>query len=336
MVINNTAHVKLSNVELVRTDLLERNDTKVGLAGRTGLSLATCSSIINEMVAAGEVILSDECTSSGGRPAQVYRYNPHFAHVLGVYVANEAGVNRVVYATYTSTGEPLVRTTLRPTRIGYGAVEAAVATILGQDPLIKAVGVGIPGIVHQGMIGRSDIRPLQRVPMKDRLQARFGVTATVENDMNATAYGYYQKHSRELDSLAVVIVPKGNGPGTGIIVDGQILRGHSGFAGEVHYLPENFNPLLQTTRDQSTFLRALARMLATVAALVDPQRILLTGALVTPSMMEPLITACRDIIPHEHCPELLFQEDCSEEYLEGLRLRAHESLRYQYRLITKQ
>jgi hypothetical protein len=34
---------------------LERSDTKVGLADRTGLSLATCSSIVNEMVAAGEV-----------------------------------------------------------------------------------------------------------------------------------------------------------------------------------------------------------------------------------------------------------------------------------------
>ena len=336
MVVNNTSHVKLSNVELVRTALLEHADTRIGFSGRTGLSLATCATILNEMVATGEAILADELTTSGGRPAQVYRYNPHFAHIASVFVTNEAGRNRVVCATSTGTGETLFPRTTLPSAIEYETVESTIAELLDQDPLIKAVGIGVPGVVHRGVIGQGDIPSLRGVPLADRIQCRFGVTVIVENDMNATAYGYYHAHSRELDSLAVVILPKGNGPGTGIIVDGKILRGHSGFAGEVHYLPENYNPLFQATGDQATFLGALAKMVAAVVALVNPQRILLTGELVKAGMIEPLTRALQGIIPPEHCPELVFQENCSEEYLAGLRLKAHESLRYQYRLTTQE
>jgi predicted NBD/HSP70 family sugar kinase len=335
MIVNNTTHVKRSNAELVRTGLLERDDTKVGLSARTGLSLATCSTIVNGMVADGEALPTGEAASSGGRPARMYRYNPDFAHVLGISAANEGGVNRVACAVFTSTGGLRESRTLMPARITPGTLESAVARFLERDPLIKAVGVGVPAIVRGGVIGRGDIPSLRDVALADRLHARFGVTVVVENDTNATAYGYYQRHARELDSLAVVMVPRGNGPGTGIVVDGRILRGHSGFAGEVHYLPENYNPQLQDAADGAAFTRALARMLATVAALVDPQRILLTGELVRPAMMEPLARACRDVIPPEHCPELVLQEDCVGEYLEGLRLRAHESLRYQYRLAPK-
>jgi predicted NBD/HSP70 family sugar kinase len=335
MVVNNTSHVKLSNIELVRTALLERKDTKARLSERTGLSPATCSTIVKKMVESAEAIPAGEAAASGGRPAQVYRYNPHYAHVLGIYATNEAGVDRVVSATFTSTGEPLQREEIRPPLIDPEIMESAIEEHLGRDPLIKAVGIGVPAIVHGGIIGRGDILRLQGIPLAERVRARFGVAAVVENDMNVTAYGYYQEHARELDSLAAVMLPRGNGPGTGIVVDGKILRGHGGFAGEVHFLPENYNPLFQEPEDEPAFVHALARMLATITALVDPQRILLTGELVKPAMMEPLASACRQVIPPEHCPELVHQADCSREYLEGLRLKAHESLRYQYRLISQ-
>ena len=336
MIVNNTTHVKLSNIELIRTALLERRDTKIGLSHRTGLSIATCATFIRTMVASEEVVLSDEVNATGGRPARLYRYNPHYAHILCLYVSNEASINKIACSTSTSIGDSLYSHTFSPTAIDDKTIEASIAEILKIDPLIRAVGIGVPGIVHRGIVSRCDIRALQGVPLVERVQNRFGLATIVENDMNITAYGYYQKHAQELDSLAVVILPKGNGPGTGIIVDGKILRGHSGFAGEVHYLPEKYNPLFRSSTDDASFLQALARMLATIVALVDPQRIVLTGGLLNAGKLESLNRICLEVIPPEHCPELLFQEDCRSEYLEGLRMKAQESLRYQYRLTSKQ
>jgi predicted NBD/HSP70 family sugar kinase len=288
------------------------------------------------MAESGEILFADGARSTGGRPAQSYRYNPDYAHILSLYASSEGGQGRIVCAASSSTGESLFVRSSCPIAVDCGTIESAIAAAMAQDPLIKAIGMGVPGIVHRGTVGRCDIPSLQGLALAARIQDRFGAMAIVENDMNLTAYGYYRKHARELDSLAAVMLPRGNGPGTGIVVDGRILRGHSGFAGEVHYLPENYNPLFQSSVDGEAFLQALARMLATIAALVDPQRILLTGALVNAGMLEPLERICRDIIPPEHCPELAFQGDCSAEYLEGLRLKAHESLRYQYRLTSNE
>ena len=332
--INDSRQVKLSNTELLRAAILEKEDTKVGLSGRTGLSVATCSTIIRSMLASGEVLPSDGLSSTGGRPAQVYRYNPHYAHILGLYVSNEAGINKIVCSTSTCTADTILKTSSSPTTLDYGAIEAALDELIRKDRLIKAVGIGVPGIVRDGRVASCDVGALQGLELKERIKKRFGVEAIVENDMNITAYGYYQKFSHLLDSLAVVVLPKGNGPGSGIIIGGKILRGHSGFAGEVHSLPDGYNALFQDPEDEGHFLAALARMLVTIIVMVNPQRILLTGELLNAGMIQPLSLICLGMMPSEHCPELLFQEDCSDEYLDGLRMKAHESLRYHYRLTS--
>ncbi|WP_345940182.1 winged helix-turn-helix transcriptional regulator, partial [Paenibacillus riograndensis] len=54
---NNTMRVKKMNQELVRQTLkANRKATKAAVAKFTGLSLGTCGSILNELLAAGEVL----------------------------------------------------------------------------------------------------------------------------------------------------------------------------------------------------------------------------------------------------------------------------------------
>jgi len=331
MWVNTTTHVKLSNVESVRTALLESADTKIGLSRRTGLSFATCATIIREMATSGEVIPGEQVLTTGGRPSRVYHYNPHYAHILGLYVSNAAGNNEIVCSTSTSIGDTISRAAFSPVVIDCRAIESIITGAIEQDSKIKAIGIGVPGIVHRGAVGECDVADLRGVPLAEKIREKFALPTVVENDMNLTAFGYYHRHAGELDSLVVVILPKGNGPGTGIIVDGKMLRGHSGFAGEVHSLPDDYNSIFQTARDEETLLPALAKMLATVIVMVNPQRIVLTGGLLHEGVVEPLVRICHGLLPPQHCPELVFQEDCGDEYLEGLRLKTHESLRYHNR-----
>lgn len=322
----NTVQVKQNNVSMVRQALLLEGGTKLETARRTGLSVATCTTILNELVSRGEAVPLPDRESTGGRPAVRYVYNPDFAHLLSLYVDNGTGSNRLEYAMSTSTGSVLARRELLPHEIDTKVIEQTVGELAAGNVRLKAVGIGIPGIVHRGEIGRVDIASLRGVALAERISSRFGLEVVVENDVNMIAYGYYRLHLGEVDSVAVVMVPRGNGPGTGVVIDGRILSGHSGFAGEVHYLPHNYNPLFQSSRDEGTFITALARLLATIVALVNPQRIVLTGELVNKGMMPELAARCGEAIPAEHQPELVFRQDCSSEYLEGLRLRSQEHL----------
>ena len=322
----NTLQVKQNNVAMVRQALLLDGGTKLDMARRTGLSVATCTTILNELVSRTEAVPLPDRESTGGRPAVRYVYNPDFAHLLSLYVDNGAGANRLEYAMTTSTGTLIAHRATAPREIDAKAIEQTVSELAAGNARLRAVGVGIPGIVHRGKIGQSDLSSLQDVALAERISKRFGLEAVVENDVNMIAYGYYHQHHGEMDSVAVVMVPRGNGPGTGMVIDGRILSGHTGFAGEVHYLPHNYNPLFQSSRDKGAFVTALARLLATIVALVNPQRIVLTGELVSESMMPELTARCGEAIPAAHQPELVFRPDCSGEYLAGLRLRAQEHL----------
>lgn len=71
-IVNTATRVKQVNIELVKTDLKAlRFETELTVANATGLSVATCGNILNELLKRGEVIKSD-LEQSGIRSAQRY------------------------------------------------------------------------------------------------------------------------------------------------------------------------------------------------------------------------------------------------------------------------
>ena len=67
---HNTQQVKRINVELVKNTLRSTGvGTKSSIANLTRLSVATCGTILNELLQTGEIIDLGPDESSGGRPA---------------------------------------------------------------------------------------------------------------------------------------------------------------------------------------------------------------------------------------------------------------------------
>jgi glucokinase len=134
-----------------------------------------------------------------------------------------------------------------PTRLRGSAVETLLAIV---DDLVdrarrdgfdlEGIGVGLPGLVDVDrgmMVSAVNLVPeLAHVPLAERLQASTGVPAFVENDVNALAVGQLTfGPGRGARSLAVVAV--GTGVGGALVLDGRLVRGHSGCAGEFGHLP---------------------------------------------------------------------------------------------------
>jgi glucokinase len=70
------------------------------------------------------------------------------------------------------------------------------------------------------------------VPLRDEIEAQFGLPTYVENDVRAAAWGEYRFGvGRGAQSLIAVFV--GTGVGSGAVVDGLLLRGFDNAAGEV-------------------------------------------------------------------------------------------------------
>lgn len=336
---NNTTRVKKMNRELVRQALKSMKEgTKSTVAQVTGLSVATCGSLLNEMAAAGELIELDTGESSGGRPAKVYRYNMNFSYIACLIV--KAGVNShsLHYTVANLDGEPIEQDYEENKRMDAEAIDARIAELLSRYPRIRAVGIGIPGAVHQGIVNVSDIRELINAPLESSIREKHGVEVIVENDMNSTVYGFYRKQGYEEEkSVAVATFIEGSLPGAGLMLEGHIHRGSTRFAGEIAFLPfgMSLDEQMRQLHDRNSFHSLAARSVTSLIAVVNPETIALTGNLVQPEDVELIRQECLKDIPEMHMPQLTLLERPDEDYLHGLTTMTLESLAYSLQLVKK-
>lgn len=99
---------------------------------------------------------------------------------------------------------------------------------------LEAIGIGAPnGNQHTGIIDRAPNLPWRHdVPLAAMLAERTGARCVLGNDANAAALGEWRYGAgRGLTDLLVVTL--GTGLGSGFIVDGRLLLGPFGNAGEL-------------------------------------------------------------------------------------------------------
>lgn len=103
---------------------------------------------------------------------------------------------------------------------------------------IVGIGCGMPGIIDsgEGVIGHSPNFPKWKdVPFKKMLEAEFGAEVLLDNDANMAAVGEHRwGAAQKWDDF--IMITLGTGLGGGIIVDGSVVQGMRGYAGEVGHM----------------------------------------------------------------------------------------------------
>ncbi|MBM3786062.1 MAG: ROK family protein [Acidobacteria bacterium] len=110
---------------------------------------------------------------------------------------------------------------------------------------LAGVGIGVPGFIRlkEGFITNSNNLPyLENFPVRDAIEKLLGTPIILENDANAAALGEkWMGAGMHVDDL--VLLTLGTGVGGGIIVDGRVLHGMDGMAGELgHMTVDPFGP----------------------------------------------------------------------------------------------
>lgn len=102
---------------------------------------------------------------------------------------------------------------------------------------VSAVGLGAAGFVdahRQNMIFSPNLA-WRNEPLAEQVSKRVGLPVIVENDANAAAWAEYRFGAANGHRSAVVVTV-GTGIGGGIIIDGKLLRGSSGFGAEIGHM----------------------------------------------------------------------------------------------------
>lgn len=103
---------------------------------------------------------------------------------------------------------------------------------------LAGVGIGVPGFIDMDsgvIIGSSNLPGFTGFPVRDEIQKQLGTPIILENDANAAALGEsWIGAGRDVQDL--ILITLGTGIGGGIIVNGRILHGFLGMAGEIGHM----------------------------------------------------------------------------------------------------
>lgn len=147
--------------------------------------------------------------------------------VFGIVDARGSVVARSAIKTGTHTDVNLYINDI------YTELSKLIGTVGGFDK-IKGIGVGAPnGNYYTGNIEFAPNLPWKGViPFAKLMTQRFGIPTTLTNDANAAAFGE-MTYGVARGMKNFIMITLGTGVGSGIIIDGKVVYGHDGFAGEL-------------------------------------------------------------------------------------------------------
>jgi glucokinase len=132
-----------------------------------------------------------------------------------------------------NTDEPNIDLYLKELKAGINVLINAVG---GMDD-IKGIGAGCPnGNYYTGNIEFAPNLPWKGVvPFAKMLSDAFNIPAAITNDANAAAVGE-MVYGAAKGMKNFIMITLGTGVGSGIVIDGKIVYGHDGFAGELGHV----------------------------------------------------------------------------------------------------
>jgi predicted NBD/HSP70 family sugar kinase len=223
----------------------KRQISKSEISRITGISPPTVIKIINYFTEKGLINEIGEGTSALGRKPQMLELNQNRFFSIGVIhegdflkagVVNLHGeIKAIRKIKVRESFFALINNTLPV------IIENLMADLAINIKDILGIGIGIPGvydvknktILSAPLIGISE--PVDISLLIDNLKSKFDMPIIVENDLNMEVIGEFENlNLGEKDDL--VYLSLGTGFGAGVILNGQLRRGHNYMCGEIGYM----------------------------------------------------------------------------------------------------
>ena len=300
--------VKMQNRRVIRNLLREESPLSVAkAAAKVGLSYPTASGLLKELVAAGEALVSEIQDTAGGRPGVCYELNPAYHYALTAYF-DDWSLKAELHDAFGRNVRQYSMENLSPDTEAAEIVDF-VRGIQAAYPALSAAAIGVPGVV-QGM----EIRHLPKFPklvggsLAESLQAELQLDVCLENDTNAIAFA---EVGRWEDFAHIIYVEEDGCIGVGIVLQGQVIKGSTGCAGEMEYL----------CRDMEDREDAFVTVILVLSCALNLPDILISGSFCTEEAVGRMKARLREQLPEEQLPRIHVVEDMKGLYTQGLLRR---------------
>ena len=213
------------------------------LSRRTQKSLPLVTKVVQHLVAEGYIVEQGLGPSTGGRRASLFLLNGAKEKFI-VSVAMDQFITRMMICDLTNTRRSEITTIELPLKDNPEATDQLTAFIaqelehagIPKDQLL-GIGIGIPGFVNaESGISHSYLETKDGSPLAHYLSKRLGLPVYLDNDSSLIALAE-MRYGAAVGKRNVMVANIGWGTGLGMIVEGKLYRGSSGYAGEFSHIP---------------------------------------------------------------------------------------------------
>ncbi|WP_199140250.1 ROK family protein [Pedobacter sp. ASV12] len=212
------------------------------ISKRTKKSLPLITATVNMLIKEQYIIEQGLAPSTGGRRAQTFLLNPKKEKYVVAVAMDQLTTRMVIYNLAQEIVMPVKNLDLdiqdqeavaKLSRFINRQIEA---TGLAKNHIL-GVGIGMPGFVNitEG-INYSCLKPADGSNLRQYLAQALGLPVHIDNDSSLIALAELN-FGVARDKKDVLVVNIGWGTGLGMIVNGSLYRGSSGYAGEFSHIP---------------------------------------------------------------------------------------------------
>lgn len=242
---NEVGGVAIKNKQLRKSALrlLDQSNaiTITEIAKELNISVPKATDLVSSMVE--ENILKDEGKqdSTGGRRANAFGLMANAGYFLGIDIKlHHVNFGLMDLKKGMVTLEEKVPYRLMNTEDALLELFQLIQHFLDQHQQYKknliAIGLNIPGRINPRTGHNYNHFNFREEPLSEIIYEKFGIPTTIENDSKAMVLGEFF-HADASNEKNAILINLDYGIGMGILIDGKIYHGKSGFSGELGHIP---------------------------------------------------------------------------------------------------
>lgn len=224
------------------------NSTITDLSKEMELSVPTITKFIDEMCEDGFLNIYGKLETSGGRHPNLYGLNPESGYFIGVEIKRfSVNIGLINFNGDMMDKKMNVAYKFDNSMEGLDALCQIILNFIKKLSIDKEkiinVNVNLSGRVNPESGYSYSIFNFGERPLSEVMSEKIGYKVSIENDTRAMTYGEYLRGNVNGEKN-IIFVNISWGLGIGIIIDGKIYTGKSGFAGEFGHFPAYDNEIL--------------------------------------------------------------------------------------------
>jgi len=226
--------------ELIRLFVVNGNFSITDLSKEVNISAPTITKLIGELISEGFVIDFGKQGTSGGRRPNMYGLNPEAGYFVGVDIKKDSlSLGLITFKGQLIEHEDktfILENTMQSLDKLCSLIKSYVSKLSIPKDKILAVGVNISGRVNSESGYSYSFYYLDEKPLSMLIEERIDCSVFIENDSRSMTYGEYMLGENN-SPKNMLFINASWGLGIGIIIDGKLYYGKSGFSGEYGHFP---------------------------------------------------------------------------------------------------